>query len=78
MQTNRFGEFFSEFYFYTFYFGKKKKENILCMILGYDHLDIENQLIAAQYLEEKHGSTYVYPEFHSLSLPSLTVSGNEY
>lgn len=42
---------------------------------GYDHLDIENQLIAAQYLEEEHGSTKVYPEFHSLSLPSLTVSG---
>lgn len=48
------------------------------MMLGYDHLDIENQLIAAQYLEEEHGSTNVYPEFHSLSLPSLTVSGNEY
>lgn len=48
------------------------------MILGYDHLDIENQLIAAQYLEEEHGSTNVYPEFYSLSLPSLTVSGNEY
>lgn len=48
------------------------------MILGYDHLDIENQLIAAQYLEEEHGSTNVYLEFHSLSLPSLTVSGNEY
>nr|XP_034334620.1 uncharacterized protein LOC117691855 isoform X2 [Crassostrea gigas] len=43
---------------------------------GYDHLDIENQLIAAQYLEEEHGSTNVYPEFHSLSLPSLTVSDN--
>lgn len=44
---------------------------------GYDHLDIENQLIAAQYLEEEHGSTNVYPEFHSLSLPSLTVSDNQ-
>nr|XP_034334660.1 uncharacterized protein LOC105323696 isoform X4 [Crassostrea gigas] len=44
---------------------------------GYDHLDIENQLIAAQSLEEEHGGTNVYPEFHSLSLPSLTVSDNQ-
>lgn len=70
--------FFLNFTFIHLILKKKNKENILCMILGYDHLDIENQLIAAQYLEEEHGSTNVYPEFHSLSLPSLTVSGNEY